>query len=411
MVRFMFWMLLASGLGFVKLTALVFLMDADDYGIYISLLGIAILFGIVISFGILERPIKLYPRLFSEGKRQAILDDARRILTMLLVRFCILGAVASSVVIFSEFRITFIEVLSVVVLGFLSGTLTLLASIYRAYGSKSALQAFSLWRSGCTCVLALVLGFWLGWSGAIFGDILGSVIAISYTAVKIIKLYSFAPDVEAEQSEVKSDAHKGSSGHQSLYIANMVTASASMADKSIVAAALGAATAGSYGVIMLLPQISQMLVNVVSQYIGPLVIKFVHTKHKDETRISALGLQAFLLAGLAVVLVVSALVAKQLPILQFVFTKYNISDLSLILAGVIASAQIYSLIEFHLIAHDSERYVLLASILAGTAFFLLFGTAFYYSMPLEYFIAAAAIARCVQVFMLAWFYRSLVVVR
>lgn len=400
MVWFMFWMLFASSLGFIKLVALAFVLDASDYGQYVAIFGLSTLAGAIASFGLVERTIKLYPRQWAEGKRTEILDDAKSVLKTLLLRFAVLAA--AGVIIASTGTVPFdwVEVLCVCLLGLGSAWLSLFASLYRAAGSRKALQNFSLWRSGLACLLALIGGSFLGWVGAMGGDILASVMTGTYAVISLRKLYAQTP-TETHTPE-SADDQANESGHGSLYVANMLTASTSMADRALVGSALGTVAAGSYGVIMLLPQVSQMLVNVVSQYIGPLVIKFAHLRHQDESKISALGLQGVLLAILAAICVAVALVGKHLPFIDALFIKYAISDIALILAGVIAAGQIYSLIEFHLIAHDGERFVLAASVCSGGLFFTLFATAAYQSLAVEYFVGAAAAARWLQVGILTW---------
>jgi hypothetical protein len=96
------------------------------------------------------------------------------------------------------------------------------------------------------------------------------------------------------------------------------------------------------------------------------------------------------------------LIAKHLMLLDALTAKFFISSVSLILAGVIGAGQIYSLIEFHLIARDGERFILAATAFSSGLFFLLFATAAYHSLALEYFVGAAAISRCLHVGILTW---------
>lgn len=397
---FMFWMLLASSLGFLKLIALAFMLDASDYGQYVAIFGLATLAGAIASFGLVERTIKLYPRQWAEGKLSKILDDAKAVLKALLMRFALVAVVGVAIAATGAVPFNWIQVASVCLLGLGSAWLSLFASLYRAAGSRKALQNFSLWRSGLAVLLALIGGWALGWVGALGGDILASVLTSILAIGSLRKLYAQAKK-EIQTLELSGD-QINESGHGSLYVANMFTASTTMADRSVIGATLGASAAGAYGVIMLLPQVSQMLVNVVAQYIGPLIIKFAHLRHQDKSRISALGLQTILLGSLAALCVVAALIGKHLTFVDALIAKFFISDISLILAGMIAAGQIYGVIEYHLIAHDGERFVLVASVISGGLFFLLFAVVAYQSLAMEYFVGAAAIARWLQVGILAW---------
>lgn len=397
---FMFWMLLASSFGFLKLIALASLLDAPDYGQYVAIFGLATLGGAVASFGLVERTIKQYPRQWAEGQRSEIVENAKAVLKTLLVRFTLLTFAGMAVVVVGEMPFDWRHVACICLLGLLSAWLSIFASLHRAADSREALQTFFLWRSGLGFLLALIGGVLGGWFGAMSGEILAAVFTSIYSTSALRKLYARAPD---GIHSLKQDGDRQSEkGHGSIYVAGMLTASTSMADRALIGSALGSSAAGAYGVIMLLPQMFQMLVNVVAQYIGPLIIKFVHLRHHDKSRISALGLQAVLLALLALIGVVALLIGKNIPIIDAFMAKFSISDISVILAGVIAAGQIYSLIEFHLIANDGERFILLASVFAGFLFFILFATAIYQSLTVEYFVGAAAISRWLQVGILSW---------
>jgi hypothetical protein len=274
-----------------------------------------------------------------------------------------------------------------------------LASLYRAAGSQKALQDFNLYRGLGALCFGLPAGWLLGWQGAIAGDVAACLLSIGISIWHLPRLYRDDPAVVAQTLsstlEVRVDR-----GHQQLYLANLAVMSTTMIDKAWLSASLGAAQTGAYGVVMLIPQIAQLLVGVIVQHIGPLIIKFVHIEHRDTGRLSNVGLQAGLLALFSTVLTLTALAAKRLPYLDHIFIKFAISDLSIILAGILASSQIYSIVEFHLIARDRERDVLLASVVAGILFFSLFAIATLLNAKVEWFIAAVGVSRWCQVAML-----------
>ena len=399
MAWFMFWMLLASSLGFVKVIALAYSLDVEAYGVYIAIFGVSTLAGAIASFGLLERTIKLYPRQWAAGKQLQILADAKLIVKRLLFRFLVFGFVGVIITNAIGLPFSWIEVISVGLLGLGSAWLSVFASLFRAVGSRIALQKFSIWRSGLACVFALIGGWRWGWSGAIAGDVLASSATACFAIGSLKKLYARMPDIQRDSGSLEKN-EEVDSGHDDLYFANMISAATVMADRALVGSSLGPAAAGAYGVIMLMPQVFQMLVNVISQYIGPLVIKLVYLQRSDQSKFSELRLQSILLSLLAVICVVFVLLARRLSFIETLFDKYAISDLALILAGLISAGQIYCLIEFHLIAYDCERQVFVASFWAGLLFLMLFAIGAYQSLAVEYFVAAAAMARWQQVGML-----------
>ncbi|WP_050467312.1 hypothetical protein [Herbaspirillum chlorophenolicum] len=400
MTRFVFWMLLASALGFIKLIALAYAMPPHDYGQYVAHFGIATLSGSLMSAGLIEKTIKAYPRQWVTGQRRVVLADALQIARTLGLRFLIAGALGALASVAGWVPFTLGEVVWTTGLGACTAWLALLASLYRAVGSQKALQNFTWWRSAATLAFSLPAGWLLGWQGAMGGDIIANLLGVVIGLCQLPRLYHDEP-APAQQASESSEPEKGRDiGHHQLYLANLAVSAVTMADKAWVSAAIGATLAGTYGVVMLIPQIAQLLVNVVVQHIGPLVIKFAHLKQRDTGRVSAVGLQASLLALFSLLLTAGVLAAKHLPYLDHLFAKFDISDLSLILAGMIAAGQIYSVIEFHLIARDRERDVLAASAISGLIFVCLFSMAALLHAKTEWFIAAAGISRWSQVWIL-----------
>lgn len=399
----MFWMLLASSLGFVKLIALAFVLDVQDYGLYVSIFGLSTLAGAIVSFGRVESTIKSYPRKWADGYRQEILVDAGKVSLSLVGRFifiAIVGFIACSI---SNMPFSLIEVACFSALGLGSVVLSLMASLFRAVGSKNELQNFSVWRSGGACLLALSVGWHYGWLGVLTGDIISSILTIGYAVYRIRCLFSL-PVLEAGPKRSCSDneekSSQGRGGHGKLYAANMLSASTAMADRAWVNGASGATAAGSYGVIMLLPQVFQMFVNVLSQYVGPLLIKIVHLRGFDDKRARGLMPQLILLTLLSFLCVCGIEVGRHIPLFSDFYEKFSLTTLSIIGAGVISVGQIYSLMEFHLIAHDGERHVFFASLLTNLLIFALFSIVSYMSLRIDYFVVSVAICRWLQVLIL-----------
>jgi O-antigen/teichoic acid export membrane protein len=406
MIRFMFWMLFASGLGFIKLIALAYILNPNDFGRYISIFGLSALSAAFISFGLLERTIKQYPRQWTEGKQKDILENSRSILKQQLIRYVLLGISASVLSTTGLLPWEINDIVWVCLLGLGTGWLAQFASLYRAAGSRSALQNFSFCRTFLACLFSLLGASLFGMIGTIIGDIFAMALCCIYASINLRKVYMTAA-IMPQNSRGENADTVVEIGHGHLYAANMLTSSTSLVDRAWISSALGPAVTGSYGIIMMMPQVFQMLVNIIAQYIGPLIIKFAHIKHKDESGISALKLQSALLFILSIIFVISIYFGKNLPYIDILFIKFSISDISLVLAGIISAGQIYSLIEFHLIAYDKERNVFFASIFSSTTFFGLFGLATFQSLSIEFYIAAAAVALWLQVGILAYFFAQL----
>lgn len=385
-------MLLASGLGFAKLLTLAYLMPASDYGVYVSLFGAASLAGVLLSLGVTERSIKAYPRWWVQGQRQIIRHDAIVAMRTIGTRLVILGLCAA---VLAGGKLGLFQIAGVAGLGLVTAFLAQLASMYRAVGSAGALQRFTMARGAAVFALALLGGWEWGWRGALAGDTLAGLLIAVWAWQDLRGLFAAAP-VETGMLAVDEDVPVAS-GQGRLYLANLLSASTVMLDRAAVGAALGGAGAGTYGVVMLLPQMAQLLVNVVVQRIGPRAIKSVHLGQISQDGIRVLNRRTVMLATFVLGLVLAAWVAKQLPYLESFFLKYAVSDLALLLAGALGAGQIFSVIEFDLIAHDRESDILVAAATAAFLFCLLFAAVAYWGGGVEGFVAAAAIARWWQV--------------
>lgn len=389
-------MLLASALGFFKFLALAYMMPAQDYGQYVSYFGIATFASLLVSFGLTEKTVKEYPRRWVSGQHHLILKDAATIGRTLGLRFLFLGVMCLSFSFLGIISIDPLVVILMVLLGLSTGLLALIASLYRAVGSKITLKNFTLLRSSLTVCFALPAGSLLGWQGAISGDIVGSFMVIIFAIWQIPRLYRNEFSVFPTAGVTASTEN----GHYQIYFANLAVAPQSMLDRAWISNSIGPASAGSFGLIMLIPQAVQLLGNVVVQHIGPLIIKLVHLKELDVDRQSTIRFNALLLAVFSIVLTVAVLLAKHVSYLDYLFAKFEISNISLILAGVIACGQIYGLIEFHLIARDRENDVLVASLVSGLIFVISFAAASAAQAGVEWFLAGACLARWGQVWLL-----------
>jgi O-antigen/teichoic acid export membrane protein len=396
MTSFIFWMLLASALGFIKLLGLAAVLSAQDYGNYVVCFGIAIFSSLLISFGLTEKTIKEYPRQWASGHRETILSDATRIAVILVFRFFIAGTACVMLSILGLIPQDYILVILATILGLSTALLSLVGSLYRAVGSQNATHNFTLLRSSANLGIALLAGSLLGWQGAVGGDIVANLIGVLFAVWQFSRLFKNTTDAELPAAFSKSTEN----GHYQIYLSNLAGAPQTTIDKAWVNSALGPLFAGSYGVITLIPQAAQLLVNVIVQHIGPLVIKLVHLKQDDSNQKNNIGFNAALLILFSIVVTVTALICKRVPYFDYLFSKFLITDTSLVLAGVIACGQFYSLIEFHLIARDRERDVLTASLVSGLIFITSFTAASATHVGVEWFLAGACLARWGQVWML-----------
>jgi O-antigen/teichoic acid export membrane protein len=396
---FVFWMLLASGMGFIKLLSLAYVMPVDEYGQYVAYFGVATLTATLVSMGIVEKTIKAYPRQWVTGQRYNIFYDAFMIAGLISARLLVVCILLIIISYFHSLPVTISTIILTLALSLGTSVLALIGSLYRAAGSQKALQNFSWWRSFATLSVALPCGAIFGWQGALAGEIAANVLGITIGVRQLKVLYQniqLNPETISMNS-AETLAASVDRGHFQLYFANLAVLVVTMVDKAWLGATLGASLAGTYGIVMLIPQVAQLIVNVIVQYTGPLIIKSAHLNQKNTSKVDSVEFQTGFLALFSFILVVGACIAKRLPLLSYIFEKFAISDISLFIVGFIATGHIYNILEFHLIARNRERDVLMASIFSFMVFILLFSALSIYCVAIEWFLAAMALSRWTQV--------------
>lgn len=383
-------MLFASGLGFTKVLALAQIMAPANLGSYVSVIGVAVLSGTLLSFGQIEGTTKYYPRLWMTRDYARITDSVRVIAGKLAIRFALATIAGAAALVFFKFDNPIITAAVAGGIGLCSANLALAASLLRAAENANVLQAFNLVRNGTAIVLACIGGWLFGWNGAMVGDLVAAAGSLLYAAISIrslVKRHTDAQPVEPFADTVSK------TGGGKLYLAYLLSSSTLLLDRGVINIILGAAAAGSYGIVALMFQVGQLVINIFAQRAGPRVIKSAQANAKGSGRIESVRKPLLGMAALSVAVASGMLLARALDIPFGFFERYQISWQAIVLGGGVCFMQIFSLLEFHLIAHDRERDVLLASAIATAGMALLFATAWYLGLDLEWFILSVLVAR------------------
>ena len=400
MSAFFFWMLVSSGLGFLKMLALAQILARPDFGHYVSLIGAAMLSGVLFSFGLVEGTTKRYPRMWVAGLATAVVSDAKSISTVLAKRFAVATLLAALLAAFLPLGYSPVDLVMAGIVGLCTALLALAASLLRAADSPRAFQVFSVTRSALSFVIACAGGAILGWRGAIGGEAVAGVLAVLAARVNIGSAFAAAPREPTVTRQLRDTAVDRAGGAK-LYWATLSSSSTSLGDRALINALSGASLAGAYGVVALIFQIGQLLVNILSQRVGPLIIKAGFSGDDLSGAGGSVRAQWAALGGAVLALVAIVLGFRAINFPPGFFAKYSISAVAILGAGLVAVLQIYALLEFYLLAHDREDAVLACSVTASVLFFSLFSLAGVMQLSLEWFVFAAALARGLHVGMLA----------
>lgn len=384
MLRFIVLMAAAAGAGMVKMLAIARILEPAPFGCYVSVMGVGVFGGILLSAGGVEAATKSFPRYWDSGATARIRAEIDRLSTALVFR-CL--AVLAAVVLVAAFCIDLHQISLVVLAVVYAGSaavVNLVAAGLRSVNHPMMLASASLWRS-LAMLAAGLIGSWLGgWQGACLADV---AVMVAWILACRRALDRILPRNGPDEERRRSDG-----GAIALYVSGLLFAALSMLDRAAITIVAGPAIAGSYGLLGILPQSAQLLINARAQKIGPDLIRM-----ESETRSSVrrrmlvfeISMLAIFCSGAGFV----ALLLKEAGLIDRYFRSYDISGRAILLATVAAFAQICGHLEFHLIALDRERQILAASITSVFVLAVSLGVVAIVGPSLERVLVAAVLAR------------------
>lgn len=350
-------MVAASSLSFIKSISLAMIFVPEQFGLYISSVGIATLISVLVSFGLIESTTKLYPHMYIMSDMAGIRSHMRRAISLLAVRIIALVAVAAAAKFVLPEQLQSLSYLTIVLVGGLSiaiGALLLMASLVRAIGSVRMLLMFSFLRGLFPLCLSLPTALYFSWHYVIGAEIVATWIVFEMTSRWSRKFNH--PSSSASRSTLYEPSGKGGF---LLYIAGLSSTSITYGSRSLVAASYGTAVAGAFGTIGIIQQMGTMLGGVLAQKLGPALIKDAATGNMRLWRIGLLALLMILFAAGATVGLVGSF---YVPFFAKFWASYGISPQLLVLVGVSLFLPINLVFQFALIARNDEKTILYGSI-------------------------------------------------
>ncbi len=396
MVNYLVVMVLSSAIGFLKVIALAKLLGPAPFGHYIALYGVAVFTATLISLGLVEETIKQFPRLWTQNHQDEIAAKFRSIFKTLSLRYLVLTVFILLVTHMPVWNLEYgsAELLCVLAISWGTTIVLLYASIIRASDSIRHQKRFYFVRSVFAFIPAISLAFFFGWQGALIGEALGVLIFVYFSAhlCNRINVNLFA----RKQSDPTLTTAKNSGGGGKLYLAFILSAAGAQLDKMFINQFVGAAQAGTYGVVSIIYQISALLVNIITQRVGTRFIKLNFNNAAFSQQLMNLliwvgGFAIFMALGVAGLLLI-----QYLDFVNAFILKYGITREMLIYAGLIAILQIYTMLDFFLIAHDAENHVLLSSALGFLVFLGSFSYGYMAGVSIEWYLIFVLLSKLVQ---------------
>lgn len=386
-------MLSGAALGAMRSVLVALFLLQGDFGYYSSFIGASAFCAMAISFGKVEATTKLYPRLWSVGETQQIKRDAIATAQFIGGLVFALSVIAMAIVLYQRIEIPVLVILIFGIYVWLNITINILASMIRASDNLTILQVFGLVR-GVVPLVLVGLALWKGgWFAAAIAETMASALTLFFGSLMYFYFTSSAAKPTFKPIEKRNDA----SG-RIIYLANFFTSSTSTADRPIVTSALGAEQGGAYGILALIIQSGSLLIGVISQKVGPEIIRAAYVGSDFRGLLNQLRFP-FITQGLVAITIFLTYrlgIEYVAPFREF-FSNHAIGTNSVALASILTFLQLHMIFQFVLIAVDDERTLLLAGIACAATYFLCVGGVWLYKLPIEAYLIAGILARCIQI--------------
>jgi hypothetical protein len=356
---FFILMALSSALALLRGFALAGVLTVDSFGRYAMLFAIGTFGASLLSFGMIERSYKRFPRLCADGHLATALVEADKIVVKLGIRALIVAISCWAVLSLagrSEWQLASIIAVAV---AFSAAVQSAYVSLQRADGALTAIGIASFGRAAITLVFGACGAFLLGWNGALLGEISGGLLG-GWISRFYIKANIGSDRILAENGI--GDASIALEQKELWTFAGFLGAAIPLyLDRTFVTMLLGHKATGTYALLMLFVMGIYTATAIVSQKVGPELVRMQQRGVSGALQLRALskwcvGLSAFGVTGMLMV----GWVLIDGP-MQSYAARYDLEWTLLFAAALLAALQISHLLEWMLLAHDAERSVFIAT--------------------------------------------------
>lgn len=368
----------ASGLNLLKVYFIAWHASPAVFGNYITYLSLSTFLGLLFSFGMAEDTIKKYPFLSANNQLLSIKNDLLLKSKNVLIRFIVFYLIC--VLVTSIYKSNIFPFAIVALLSFLSFQNSLCSSFIRSQEKKILLSAFFFGKA----FLAFAFIYLVVPLNNYDYLLISEIVALVLTNIACF-LYLHKLSKKQNHASVSIQTKKNHY-NISLYLIFILSTFISNTDKYLVSLALGPDQVALYSVILLLPQIFQNIINVISQYFSARLIRDANNIN-CQNKIKKFVLKVILMYCSLIFITFLLVYVFQCNFVEAkLFKNYFVSHTQLTLAGLISFCQITSLIEFISIGKNKEKYLLSCYFVSAITYLLFFGFALYFRLGLNYYL-------------------------
>ena len=362
-------MSLSSAVTLLRGFVVASILTLYDFGLYATLVAIAVFGSSLLGAGAIEATMKIFPRAWASGWGQQMCNRADQLLRLIVARSALVTVVASAVSIVAGYSDWFVMIVLGVTMATGTAAMGIYASAIRSTGNLPSLGKTTLYRTIMAFVLAIAGAYFGGGLGAICGEMIAASVGAMIARRESIRLVRTSVKQESDSPEMRL-LLESEKGGRWLLLGTIAVSLPMYLDRLFVAGVIGTEAAGQYGFLMLLVTGAVTVAGIVVQKVGP---SLVHAQHAGASVLEQWRIAQTWLIGMVVVVCLGTAIAWLLLIhgpLELIGQRYKLDGIYFLATAALGSLQGVVLLEWILLSRNQEVRVFLAA--AGYILFITF---------------------------------------
>jgi O-antigen/teichoic acid export membrane protein len=361
--RYIVIMSFAAMIALVRGFIVAGILDLTSFGLYATVVAVGMFSSAIVSFGEIERTLKIFPRLWVlEGYRRSVVERADESAWVMILRAGIFFMFFLICTFLDEIKFLTQTGMLVALIALSVGLSSLYASAIRATGDVELLARNTLFRALIVLVFGLLGAYYFSWQGAILGEILGAIVGVLVTRYSVLGKITI-PIVNGKHIRKNAGIPPQSDKGLWLFFAGLLSSVPVYLDRAFVASVFGDAMLGTFGFILLFVTGANTFTGIIAQKVGPQLVKMEHLGGTINDQIRYASRWVALISVICTIGMALVMLLLFFGPARYFFEKFYL-DLNLICAtAVMCILQIGVILDSILISRNQEREIFIAACL------------------------------------------------
>lgn len=358
---FLALMIFSAGLSFVRILSVAAFLIANDFSTYAVIISLGAFLSYMLSFGKVEATVKLFPRDFVNNDCGKIYKNSASIIGLLSIR----SFLFLIVFLFAEFIFDFLDfftVLCLVLIALMHALVALVASVLRALGNLFLYAFNTLFRAIVSVVSVIAVAFYtkdlalvlvVEVAAVLFGFVVSWIYLRGYLRKQA--RYSDAAAGAVQSNKARKFGLGSTHDERLLFFSYAMVSMPFYLDRFFVSSIFNEKESAQYAVLAVFLSGAILIVNTISQKIGPDSIKEIAVNGQlSNAYFYVLRWASYIVVGWFLTITTIAF-AFYLELVPSGLTKYNLQLSYFAVVGVLGGLHVTSLFEFLLLGQDKEK--------------------------------------------------------